>query len=80
MKLLQYSVVCVMLMIPIIFSACSSNNAEELFKTAQFEELQNNRDHAAELYREIIDKYPDSGHVKTARERLAVLEEKKTAE
>lgn len=56
-----------------VLAACAGNNAGELFDTAKFEELQNNRDHAIELYEEIIKKYPDSDYAKKAKERLAQL-------
>ncbi len=56
-------------------SACS-NKAAEMFETAKFEELQNNKEHATELYEEIIKKYPDSEQAKKARERLAELNQK----
>jgi TolA-binding protein len=57
----------------ITFAACSGNSAEEIFKTAQFEELQNNKEHAEELYSEIIHKYPDSKYAKRAKERVSEL-------
>lgn len=47
----------------------------ELYDTAQFEELQKNKKHAAELYEEIIKKYPDSEYAKKAKERLSKLKE-----
>ncbi len=53
--------------------ACS-NKAADLEKTARFEELQNNKEHAAKLYREIIQKYPDSPQAKEAAGRLDGLE------
>ncbi|MBW2149126.1 MAG: hypothetical protein JRG73_03320 [Deltaproteobacteria bacterium] len=56
------------------FSGCSGNKAKELFETAQFEELQNNLDHARLLYQEIITKYPDSECAKQAEDRLTVLQ------
>ena len=56
---------------------CSGNNAKELFETAQLEELQNNRDHAIKLYREIIEKDPESEYAGQARKRLDVLEQAK---
>lgn len=55
--------------------SCSGNQAEELYKTAEFEELQNNREHARKLYKEIIKKYPGSEHSKKAEGRLADLGE-----
>lgn len=48
----------------------------ELFETAQFEERQFNADHASQLYREILEKYPDSPYAAQARERLAALPQK----
>ncbi len=59
----------------IALSGCS-NKAAEMFETAKFEELQNNKEHATELYEEIIKKYPDSEQAKKARERLAELKQK----
>ena len=56
--------------------ACSGNGASELYDTAKFEEVQNNREHARELYEEIVRKYPKSEYAKKARERVAVLKGK----
>ena len=56
------------------FAACTGNNAEDLFETARFEELQHNREHAEQLYDEIIRKYPDSEYAGKAKERLAELQ------
>ncbi len=53
-----------------MLTACS-RGAHELYETAKFEELQNNKDHAAQLYREIIEKYPASPEAKEAAKRLA---------
>ncbi len=64
-------VMMLLLFLPI---ACSSK-AAELAETARFEELQNNTEHAAKLYREIIDKYPNSSQAKEAAARLAGLEQ-----
>lgn len=58
------------------FSACSENNAEDLFKTAQFEELQNNKEHAEILYKEILTKYPESEYSNKAEKRLSELNDK----
>ncbi len=60
-----------------ILTGCAVNQAEELFDTAQFEELQNNYEHAEQLYEEILQKYPDSEYAKKARESLARLRQKK---
>ena len=55
------------------FAACSGNNAEEIFKTAEFEELQNNKEHAEQLYNEIIQKHPGSEYAVKAKERISEL-------
>ncbi len=60
-----------------ILTGCAVNQAEELFDTAQFEELQNNYEHAEQLYEEILQKYPDSEYAKKAGESLARLRQKK---
>jgi hypothetical protein len=62
----------------ILFFIGCSGGAEELFETAQFEELQKNRPHAIQLYREIIEKHPKSPHAVTAKERLAELEKEES--
>ena len=53
--------------------ACTADKSKELFETAQFEEKQNNREHARQLDQEIVTKYPKSPLAKQAEERLAVL-------
>jgi len=66
----------VLMVISLIASlSCSGNQAEELYKTAEFEELQNNPEHARKLYEEIIKKYPGSEYSKKAEDRLAELGE-----
>ena len=61
----------------ISLSGCSGNRAEELFETAQLEELQNNEDHAKKLYQEIVAKYPDSEYARNARDRLSEMQKDK---
>lgn len=53
--------------------ACSGDNGKQQMETAQFEEKQNNREHAITLYEEVVSKYPGSPNAKIAQERLAVL-------
>ncbi len=53
--------------------SCSADTATDVFETAQFEELQNNNEHAQQLYEEIIRKYPQSDAAKKARERLTAM-------
>jgi hypothetical protein len=50
------------------------DKAKDLFDTAQLEEKQNNRPHATKLYRQIVEKYPDSPYTNQAKTRLAELE------
>lgn len=62
------------LLLGILMSAgCVGDKGKELFETAQFEEQQHNQEHAVQLYREILKKYPDSGYAGKARERLAEI-------
>lgn len=55
-------------------TGCMRSGPAEILETAKFEELQTNVDHARKLYREIVERYPDSKEAATARERLAALE------
>lgn len=66
-------IVLLMMLVLAFAGACSSDKSKELFETAQFEEKQNNKEHAKQLYQEIVDKYPDSPLAKQAQERLAAL-------
>ncbi len=49
--------------------------AQELLDTAQLEETQNNRPHARELYRRLVEQYPGTPQAKQAALRLAELEQ-----
>jgi outer membrane protein assembly factor BamD (BamD/ComL family) len=57
-------------------SSCSGKKAEEMYETAQFEELQTNYAHARQLYQEIIRKYPDSEYAARAADRLNALQDR----
>lgn len=61
----------------VLFGFGCSDKAQELFETAQFEELQKNKPHAAKLYREIIKEYPESAYADRAREHLEKIENEK---
>jgi len=50
------------------------DNAKDLYDTAQLEEKQFNQPHATKLYRQIVEKYPDSPYANQAKTRLAELE------
>ena len=71
---MKQTVLVLMMIAVLAFAGCTGNNAGELFETAEFEELQKNPTHAAELYKEILEKHPDSEYARKARERLKVLE------
>ena len=66
-------IMILMIMLAVVLSACYEKKAQEKYETAQFEELQKNYVHARELYKEIIEKYPESEYAKRARERLSRL-------
>ncbi len=70
-------ILVVVMIAALSIAGCSGSNAKELFETAQLEELQNNRDHAIKLYREIIEKDPESEYAGKARKRLDALEQAK---
>ena len=67
----------VVLLLLIFTGACSSDNAQALFESAQLEERQNNPTHAKELYQEILSKYPKSEYASRAEERLRELDRAK---
>ena len=52
-------------------AGCFGESAEQLMKTAEFEELQHNQEHARQLYERIVRDFPDSPEAKLAAERLA---------
>ena len=54
---------------------CSGDSAKDLYETAQLEELQKNREHALQLYEEILQKHPNSEYAKKAAERLNAIRE-----
>jgi outer membrane protein assembly factor BamD (BamD/ComL family) len=71
---MKQTILVLMMVVVLAVAGCTNNNAGELFETAEFEELQKNHAHAARLYREILEKHPDSKYAGKARERLNVLE------
>ena len=56
-------------------SGCTGNSGQQLFDTAKLEERQDNREHARQLYQEIIDHYPETEYARKAQERLSALQE-----
>ncbi|MFH1672360.1 MAG: hypothetical protein ABIF87_02885 [Pseudomonadota bacterium] len=67
-------ILMLLLIVGLAISGCSDNKAQELYETAQFEELQDNEDHARQLYQEIVKEHPDSKYAQNAQERLSVLQ------
>ena len=66
-------VILLMITVALVVSACAVENGEGLYETAQFEELQNNPEHARELYEELIEKYPDSEYAGKSKARISAL-------
>lgn len=62
------------LLLAALLAGCGGG-AGSLMETAEFEELQQNRTHARELYEQVLREYPDSPEAATARERLAALDQ-----
>ena len=54
-------------------TACSGDGGKQQLETAQFEEKQNNREHALKLYEEVVSKHAGTPNAKIAQERLKVL-------
>jgi len=67
-------ILILMIIMALALSGCPGDKAGELFETAKLEELQNNPEHAAQLYQEIIEKYPESEYARNAKERLSALQ------
>lgn len=58
-------------------TACTNDQGEQQLEIAQFEEKQNNREHAIKLYEEVVSKYAGTPNAKFAQERLNALKEGK---
>jgi TolA-binding protein len=63
----------VLIFLSLAVFGCQGKKAQQLFDTAQLEELQNNHEHARSLYEEIVRNYPDSEVAAKARERLSAM-------
>lgn len=64
--------VLLVLIVVLPLAGCG-DGGEEMFETAQFEEVQNNKEHARKLYNRILRDHPDSPFAVKARERLAAM-------
>ena len=69
--------VCLALVGAALLGGCRGNSAQQQYDTAQFEELQNNPEHARQLYEAIVRDAPDSAYAAKARERLSALDKEK---
>lgn len=69
------ALVLLLVVVIAVLVACGGGGAQELLETAQLEETQNNRPHARELYRRLVDQYPGTPQAKQAALRLADLEQ-----
>jgi len=54
-------------------TACTGDQGEKQLEIAQFEEKQNNKEHAIKLYEEVVSKYAGTANAKFAQERLDAL-------
>lgn len=70
-------ILVLMMIMTMALAGCPGEQAGELFETAKFEELQNNPEHATQLYQEIIKKYPEGEYARKAKERLSELQKNK---
>lgn len=71
---MRHAALILIFLLAFALPGCSGNKPAELYETAGFEELQNNNEHALKLYREIVEKYPDSKYAKKAEERIFEIE------
>jgi TolA-binding protein len=53
-----------------------TQEAKDLYETAQFEEKHFNKPYATELFRHIVEQYPNSPYASQAKNRLAELEKR----
>ncbi len=56
-----------------VVSGGCSDQAKQLYETAQFEEVQRNHEHARQLYERILRDHAGSDYAAKAKERLAAL-------
>ena len=74
-EVMRQIILVLTIMLATALSGCSGNGGQQLFDTAKLEELQDNHEHARQLYQEIIDHYPETEYARKAKERLSALQE-----
>lgn len=73
---MKRKILLLMCAILLAVAGCTGGGASDLYETASFEEMQNNKEHAAQLYEEIIRKYPGTEYAEKSQKRLAQLKGK----
>jgi TolA-binding protein len=75
---MRLRIICSLLVFS-LSAGCTSGDSKAagLLDTARFEEKQNNFEHAASLYDEILKKYPSSPAAQEAGKRLSILKARK---
>jgi outer membrane protein assembly factor BamD (BamD/ComL family) len=76
MNQMKNTILFLIMLLCLSMSGCSDQRAKELYDTATLEERQASLDHARQLYKEIISKYPQTKYATEARKRLDALENK----
>jgi len=76
MKSRKLLIALLILCLTALFAGCSDKKAAEIYETAKFEELQNNKEQALQLYERIIVAYPSSEYAVKAKERANELRKK----
>jgi hypothetical protein len=70
------AVIILLVCLALMVMGCSDRKAAELYDTAKFEELQNNSEHALDLYERIIVAYPSSEYAIKAKVRIDAIKKK----
>lgn len=58
----------------LLLFGCWGESVDQMMRTAEFEELQHNHEHARKIYQRVIEKFPHTAAARRAAERLAALE------
>jgi hypothetical protein len=59
----------------LLLPGCWGESADQMMRTAEFEELQRNHEHARQIYERVIERFPGSPEARKAADRLATLEQ-----
>jgi hypothetical protein len=72
-KRMKRSIIMLLMAALLTAAGCAGDKGKDLYETAQFEEKQHNREHALQLYQEIVRKYPGSRYAEMAAKRIAEI-------